>query len=388
MRNSLSKPRAKICILTSVHPVFDPRIFHKQAKTLVTAGYEVALVAQHDKEEIVDGVRIVPLPTPKNRLERMAKTVWKVLRLAWKEKADVYHFHDPELIPVGLALKLLRKKVIYDVHEDYHRQILNKEWVGSFWFRKIVSVIFNLSEQLAVKAFDHVLAATPDIAKKFAANTTTVLRNLPPLELIDRVEPVGSRKDKPAIVYAGGLARVRGIKEIIRSMEIVKDNAELWLLGEWENEEFKKGCEDLDGWIYTHYLGSVPLTEVYQYMKKADIGISMLHPRKNYMTSLPVKAFEYMACSLPIVMSDFPYWQGIFGECALFANPHDPKSIAEKILCLLDEPGKRKKLGQKGRDLIEKGYTWEIERIKLLSTYERILSESKPHPALAPGHPS
>jgi len=86
----------KICILTSVHPPFDTRIFHKEAKSLVKAGYDVTLIVQHDKDEVVDGIRIVSLPSPKNRLERMTRTVWHVYRIALAENANLYHFHDPE----------------------------------------------------------------------------------------------------------------------------------------------------------------------------------------------------------------------------------------------------------------------------------------------------
>ena len=77
------------CVLTSVHPPFDDRIFHKEATTLVKAGYNVALIAQHEKDEIVDGIRIVSLPKPKNRFRRMTKVACRLFRLAIRENGMV-----------------------------------------------------------------------------------------------------------------------------------------------------------------------------------------------------------------------------------------------------------------------------------------------------------
>ena len=167
--------------------------------------------------------------------------------------------------------------------------------------------------------------------------------------------------------------KIRGIKEIVQAMEFVGDRAELWLLGKWENEEFEKECRSLKGWQYTKYLGYKKLEEVYGYMKKSNIGIAILYPIKNYLNSLPVKAFEYMSCSLPIIMSNFPYWQEIFKDCALFADPKDPKDIATKIEYLLKNPGIAKKLGTRGRNLVEKKCSWEAESKKLINLYEELL---------------
>ncbi|RPJ36239.1 MAG: glycosyltransferase family 1 protein, partial [Planctomycetaceae bacterium] len=90
--------RGKVCVLTSVHMPFDGRIFHKEARSLVKAGYDVTLIARHTKEEVGGGVRVLPLPAPKNRIERVAKVMRRLHRLAVQENADVYHFHDPELM--------------------------------------------------------------------------------------------------------------------------------------------------------------------------------------------------------------------------------------------------------------------------------------------------
>jgi hypothetical protein len=56
--------------------------------------------------------------------------MWQVYRKALKTDADIYHLHDPELMPLGLLLKLQRKKVIYDVHENLPKQISIKHWIN------------------------------------------------------------------------------------------------------------------------------------------------------------------------------------------------------------------------------------------------------------------
>jgi glycosyltransferase involved in cell wall biosynthesis len=364
----------KICILTSVHPAFDVRIFHKEAKTLVKAGYDVTLIARHNKNETVDGVKIIALSKPGTRFRRIFRMTWKIYRLAKKQKANVYHFHDPELLLVGIVLRLLGKKVIYDVHEDVPQQILYKEWIRNICVREFTAAVVHVIEHIGVFFFNVILAATVKIAKKFPESKTIILRNFPDLELIENGKPIHSKKNKSIIVYAGGLNRPRGIREIVQAMEFVGNKAELWLLGEWISEEFEKECKALDGWKYTKHLGFVHLGKVYKHLKGADIGISILYPIKNYVTSLPTKTFEYMACSLPVVMSDFPYWQRIFEECALFADPYSPEDIADRILYLLDNPDKAKQFGGKGRQLIEEKYSWENESKKLLKVYEELHS--------------
>lgn len=365
----------KVCHCTSVHSPLDGRIFHKECKSLADAGYDVTLIAQHDKNVTIDGIKIVALPKPKNRIARIFKLIFKVLWLSYKQKSKIYHFHDPELIPIGIILKILGKKVIYDVHEDVPKQIMNKEWIGSPSLRKIVAFFAYIMEQFGALFFDGIVVVTPDIAEKFDPSKTEIIRNLPILKFIDTAKCIVQAKEKPIVIYTGGLSKIRGIKEIIQAMEYVSDKAELWLLGDWENEEFRKECEELKGWKYTKYLGYIPYGNHYTFIKIANIGIVTFLPAPNHESALPNKPFEYMACSLPIVMSDFPYWKEMFEGCALFADPHNPIEVADKIIMLLDDEKLRNSLGKRGRILIESEYSWEAESKKLLDFYENILRD-------------
>ena len=144
-------------------------------------------------------------------------------------------------------------------------------------------------------------------------------------------------------------------------------------MGNWESDDFRAECSRLKGYERCKCLGFLPLQSVYGHMKSADVGLCLLRPEKGYLRGLPTKAFEYMATSLPTIMSDFPLWRDLFHECALFVNPLDPRDIAEKMTMLIDDVDLRRRLGRAGRRLIDRNCSWESEVTKLDSLYRRLL---------------
>lgn len=361
----------KVCHISTVHQAMDVRIFYKECKSLAANGYDVSLIVTHDKEEVVEGINIIPLSNNQSRLYRFFVKGWSALFKALKLKADVYHFHDPELIPVGRVLKLFGKKVIYDVHEDVPMQILTKEWINP-GLRRFISKAFNWYEKGSSKRFDRVVAARPDIAKNFTSKGTVVVRNMPVLNIIENVSPAEIEVNKPVVIYAGGITEIRGIKELVDAVGMLDGLVELWLFGPWDYDEYRERCKKSSGWKYTKDMGFVPLKTVYSYMKRSSIGIVNFLPAPNHLYTMPNKPFEYMTCGLPVIMSNFEYWQELFKEHAVYANPEKSEDIAEKIRYIIENKDEADKLSCEGRRFIKENFSWEAEQEILLREYSKL----------------
>jgi len=366
----------KVCIITTVHPPFDTRIFHKQAKTLVQAGYDVTLIAQHKKNEIVDGVKIIALPKPRNRLTRMLGLTWKAFQIALRQRADIYHFHDPELLPIGVLLKLKTKaKVIYDVHEDVPKQILTKYWIPKL-LRHPIAKIVNITEKSLTRFIDAVVVATEGIAENFQKFKPVVIHNYPYLKMFSNFSL--KEKKENIVVYVGGITRLRGAIEMVRAMEYLSHikNIRLDLIGKFVPQKLERELKSMLGYRQVRFYGWKPWSEAWKHVQRAIAGLVIFHPAPNHEKALPNKLFEYMAAGIPVIASNFPLWKNIIekNKCGLCVNPLDPKEIARAIEYLLTHPEEARKMGENGRRAVEKQYNWEMEAEKLLSLYEGLLN--------------
>jgi len=363
----------KVCILTSVHPPFDTRIFHKEAKSLRGVGYEVILIAQHKKEETVDGIKIIPLKKPRNRVERMTKIVWQAYRAALTTDADIYHFHDPELIPIGLLLKGGGKKVIYDIHEDAPKQNLSKTYIPKY-LRKPISFFIEAIEAFSANRFDGIITATPFINERFlkmGANAVNI-NNYPIVSELSVEDSNWENKEK-AVCYVGGIAEIRGAVEMVEA--IGRTDYRLILAGDFE-PGLEERLRQLHGWKNVESLGFVDRNGVRDVMSRSMTGLVILHPTINYIDSLPVKMFEYMSAGLPVIASNFPLWKEIVegNKCGICVDPLNPREIAEAIQWMIEHPEEAKAIGENGRRAAEEKYNWEFEEAKLLSLYQRLLN--------------
>ena len=212
----------RICHITSIHKAYDTRIFLKECRSLVQAGYEVKLVAPHDKAEIVDGIEIVPVNRKgKGRLSRVLFFVWRVGYVALKTKSEVYHFHDPELVPVGILMRLIGKKVIFDIHENIARQIKSKTYLP---FRILISNLYGLVDWISAKCFFIILAENSyeRIYSRWTTNYEVVL-NMPDFDFLLPFQNTNRvYKQTIELYYVGGVTFVRGIETVVKAINELK----------------------------------------------------------------------------------------------------------------------------------------------------------------------
>lgn len=364
----------KICHLTSVHPQNDSRIFLKECISLSNNGYEVHFIVPGVENSVISGVVLHSVPKIQgNRFKRMTTTVQAVYKKALEIDATVYHFHDPELIPIGLMLKRKGKKVIYDVHEDVPRQILTKHWIPSI-IRSLLGNTFEMFENYSSKKFDLIVTATPHIRDRFVENgcMSIDVNNYPLLREM-QIENFSWKDKKDSICYIGGITKDRGIIEMVESLSYL-NNIKLFLGGKFSNINDKETVENLEEWEQVVFLGYLNREEVKDVYKNSFAGLVVLHPKISYLDSLPIKMFEYMAAGIPVISSDFPQWKAIINKnkCGICIDPKKPKLIAETIQYLYDNPELAEEMGRYGREAVENKYNWEAESVKLLDAYKKL----------------
>jgi glycosyltransferase involved in cell wall biosynthesis len=382
---SLSSLRngVKVCFIT-LHPPFDQRIFHKECKTLYQAGYNVSLIVPLDEEKTIDGIKLIALPQYHSRLAKFLLLPFMSFFIGIKHSAQVYHLHDPPLIIPGLLLKLFGKKIIYDVHEDFPKRLLIRQWIPSR-LRPFAARMARLGEQFSSIFFDAIITASyiPEHLKRHKRVCT--IQNYPLLSYFNFKEkeleniPKEENVSIFRVIYAGGLSPDRGIHKMVEAMEYLKEaQVELILCGRFSSAAYEREVRSLNGFQRVKFLGWLNHKEIPSVLSRANAALHIpLFPMQE-SGELPVKIFEYMAAGLPIISSNFPLLKNIIEEhnCGICVDPTNSKEIAEAIKYLFHNPEKAQKMGENGREVVIKKYNWEQESKKLLKLYEELLSQN------------
>jgi len=365
----------QVCHLTSVHQRYDMRIFKKECVSLANAGYEVCLlVADGQGGEKIQGVSIEDVGKFYTaRLKRISSASHIFLKACIEIDADLYHFHDPELIPCSLKLKRLGKKVIYDIHEDVPRQLLSKPYLLPPVLTTL-AFLFERYENRAAKRFDLIIAATSHICRRFEKLHPHVVEiaNFPIVNELFENDPQAWSRKKRQVCYIGGLSLIRGLNEMIKAAGLIGDGTIL-LAGDFESKALQEQF-NLQRPANLQYFGFANRNQVAQIMKESMAGLVLFHPLPNHLYSQPNKIFEYMSAGIPVIASAFPFWDPLVRgtDCGILVDPLDPLEIARAIEWIFSNPAIAELKGHNARLAIEQKYNWHSEEKKLIEIYRHL----------------
>lgn len=361
--------RKKICHMTSVHPRYDTRIYQKQLKSLSKLNAEISLIVADDRgdEMTDDGIHIFDVGKPNGRLKRFLTSGKLVFKKALEIDADIYQFHDPELLSVGTKLIRKGKKVIYDSHEDVPRQILSKPYLKSF-LKPFISWMFESYERRKASKMTYIISATDFITDrflKFNSNSSTI-KNYPIIDEL-KVDIDWSVKDN-SVCYVGAIDIVRGIREMTEAVKLSK--AGFKLAGKFGSDALQSEIlSKLDD--KTTFYGFADRKLVKEIFLSSKAGLVTLHPTVNYKDALPVKMFEYMLAGIPVITSNIPLWKEIVlnADCGIAVDPMNPDDIAKAIDIIVSDDELAEKMGRNGQKAVLELYNWKNEEEKLLEIY-------------------
>ena len=360
----------KVCHLTSVHPRYDSRIFWKECRSLSSHGFKVYLVVADNRgDEINEGIEIYDAGKRGGRLYRIFYTTWKVFRRGKKLDAEIYHFHDPELLFIGIVLKILGKKVIYDIHEDYILQFKNKNYLKSSFLKNILSLLYSGLCRIILRFFDYLIVPTPTIRQRYEKynKRITDIKNYPDLAQFKEIKNNSFGNNE--LCYIGGISESRGLLDIINALETLP--VKLHIAGPCNDILFFEKMKILPGWKRVQFHGYVDRNGIKKILERSQLGYVVLHPLPNYIDALPIKLFEYMAAGVPVVSSDFPVYKKIVDDanCGICIKPGFFEDIRAVTAELITKPKYLKQLGLNGRETVFKKYFWEKEGEKLSQIY-------------------
>ena len=365
---------------TTVHPRDDSRIRSKEVASLTRVFDDVQLYVQDglgDEIDLQHGYRIIDTGPRLPRIKRMVVGGWRMFRAVLKARPHVAHFHDPELLPWAILLRLRGIKIVYDVHEDMPQQVKHNPGLPQ-WAQRTLPPFITFSEWAAGHIFDGFAVPTQTIAGRFPQKKTVLVRNFPILEELHRPNAAPMAARPAHFAYVGYISEVRNIYGMMQAVSKLQDpSARLRLVGSFAIQDTEDRAKAMSEWAGSVvFEGWASRAEVGAILGEVRGGLVVLKPVEHEMLTLPIKLFEYMAAGLPVVSSDFPVWKDIVDDakCGILVDPLDPAAIAAGMQWLLNHPEEAADMGKRGRAAVEIKYNWAPEAERLVSFYRQNFS--------------
>jgi glycosyltransferase involved in cell wall biosynthesis len=366
----------------------------QEAGALRDAGYGVSIVCPtgrgyEQRFERIDGIDIwrYALPTEGEGaagylVEYAVALFWSFV-LSFRIRFDVIHACNPPdlFFLVGGFWKLLGKKFVFDHHDANPELYEAKFGTKGFFYRLMVAL-----ERLTFRTADISIATNESYRRialergGMAPERVFVVRSGPSLERLKIMPPDEALKQgrKFLVGYVGVMGRQEGIDYLLRAAaHIVHDlgrrDVHFGLVGGGTSlEELRRLSAELGVADYVTFTGRVPDREMLAMLNTADVCVNPDVANEMNDISTMNKVMEYMALGKPMVQFDLAEGRYSAQAASLYARRNNALDLAAKIIELLEDPEKRRVMGEFGRRRVREELEWRHEAPRLLAAYEAL----------------
>jgi glycosyltransferase involved in cell wall biosynthesis len=302
--------------------------------------------------------------------------------LSLRIRFDVIHACNPPdlFFLIGAFYKLFGKKFLFD-HHDASPELYEAKFGKRNFFYKLLC----LFEKLTFRTAD-VSIATNESYRRIALtrggmdpDKVFVVRSGPSLERM-KIVPPSPKKRKFLVGYVGVMGKQEGIDLLLQAVAVIvetRKDVHFGLVGGGTSlEEMKALARELGVADYVTFTGRVPDAELLAVLNTADVCVNPTSPTRNDISTMN-KIMEYMALGKPIVQFDLTEGRHSAQEASLYAKRNDPEDFARKIVELLDDPERRRAMGEYGRRRVMEELEWRHEAPRLLAAYDALWSGAR-----------
>jgi len=379
----------RVCVFT-IHTADDRRVFNRQCRSLQKYGWSVTIIGISEEGTYDDnGIKVIGVEKWKSKWQRV-KTVLRIAHIASRQKTDVYHFHDLDLLIPGVFLRLLtRKPVIYDIHEFYNINIPLFKLPNAWPIRQIASALIWLIETIAGTLCGCISAVHEDFIRRFSklGCKTVYTPNFASIEDFAPV-PVSDEEweqRRKRVIFIGGLEPTRGsliLPDIAKQVKQRRPDIEFRVTRRYSakyQEEAMMKKMALPGYRdVIQFVPNVSATELPKVVRQGGIGLSVCQETAMDRRGVPGKLFEYMSQAVPIVASNLPHSRKYVRDvgCGILVKPDSPEEYADAIIELVDNLMLAKEMGCKGQKAFAEKYNWGVVEKNLVQFYESICGQT------------
>jgi glycosyltransferase involved in cell wall biosynthesis len=304
--------------------------------------------------------------------------VWWIYSVGLREALEVLVVANLRLaIPTWLAARLLGIPVIFDMVE-YFPMMFSVHQKG----RKTLKSLFksprvvSLVEYASVHLVDYTCVVVEEQKQRLLGLGITedrvfVVSNTPIIRGEDRaravIPPASELDDEFRLVYAGLVAKGRGLDLILRALQHIKardhgrPRVMLYVVGDGEYlPQLKDLARGLDVEDRVEFLGWKPPHEISHFLLQSQVGLVPHEVSGFWNHTIPNKLFDYMLCGLPVLCTPAsPVRRLVEAERCGIVVSEQPEDVAGKILELRGDMQSLQEMGRRGRRAVLERHNWE-----------------------------